>query len=159
MPLKRSGIRDQVCDFNLDGIASQASEMGQISAKPDKANVGLRAGSLRSPTGICRGVGLRNRYTVVDSKPEFSARFGCFGHEIHTLIAQGRSNKEIARTLSIAPKTVKTHMKHIFNKLNVTRGAGLFARTKSWARHRIACVTSLLMSAVKRCHFVPINSP
>jgi hypothetical protein len=40
MPLKRSGIRDQVCDFNLAGIASQASEMGQISAKPDKANVG-----------------------------------------------------------------------------------------------------------------------
>jgi hypothetical protein len=40
MPLKRSGIRDQVCDFNLNGIASEASEMAQISAKPDKADGG-----------------------------------------------------------------------------------------------------------------------
>jgi hypothetical protein len=67
---------------------------------------------------------------VVDSKPEFSARFGCFGHEIHTLIAQGRSNKEIARTLSVAAKTVKTHMKHIFNKLNVARGRRPFRAHK-----------------------------
>ena len=34
-------------------------------------------------------------------------------------IAQGRSNKEIARILSITPETVKTHVKHIFIKLKV----------------------------------------
>jgi LuxR family transcriptional regulator, maltose regulon positive regulatory protein len=51
--------------------------------------------------------------------------------EILTLIAQGRSNKEIARTLSIAPETVKTHMKHVFIKLNVERRAQAVSRAQS----------------------------
>jgi LuxR family maltose regulon positive regulatory protein len=46
------------------------------------------------------------------------------------LIAQGRSNKEVARTLSIAPETVKTHMKHIFTKLNVERRAQAVSRAQ-----------------------------
>jgi ATP/maltotriose-dependent transcriptional regulator MalT len=37
--------------------------------------------------------------------------------DILGLIAQGLSNKEIARSLCIAPETVKTHVKHIFVKL------------------------------------------
>jgi LuxR family transcriptional regulator, maltose regulon positive regulatory protein len=51
--------------------------------------------------------------------------------DILTLIAQGRSNKEIARTLSIAPETVKSHMKHIFTKLNVERRAQAVSRAQS----------------------------
>jgi ATP/maltotriose-dependent transcriptional regulator MalT len=51
--------------------------------------------------------------------------------EILTLIAQGRSNKEIARTLSTSPETVKTHMKHIFIKLNVERRAQAVSRAQS----------------------------
>jgi DNA-binding CsgD family transcriptional regulator len=38
-------------------------------------------------------------------------------------IGQGRSNKEIARQLGIAPETVKTHIKRIFSKLGVERRA------------------------------------
>lgn len=34
-------------------------------------------------------------------------------------IAQGLSNKEIARALQVAPETVKWHLKNIFDKLNV----------------------------------------
>ncbi len=40
---------------------------------------------------------------------------------ILTLIAQEKSNKEISRVLNIAPETVKTHIKHIFGKLEVTK--------------------------------------
>jgi DNA-binding CsgD family transcriptional regulator len=39
--------------------------------------------------------------------------------KVINLIAQGRSNKEIARSLQIAPETVKSHVRHIFDKLNV----------------------------------------
>jgi DNA-binding CsgD family transcriptional regulator len=39
--------------------------------------------------------------------------------QIINLMAQGHSNKEIARGLGIAPETVKAHVKHIFDKLNV----------------------------------------
>jgi DNA-binding NarL/FixJ family response regulator len=40
--------------------------------------------------------------------------------EVLRLLAQGQSNKEIARTLSIGEKTVKTHVSSILSKLNVS---------------------------------------
>jgi ATP/maltotriose-dependent transcriptional regulator MalT len=39
--------------------------------------------------------------------------------EVFELIAQGRSNEEIAKTLFISPTTVKVHVRHIFEKLGV----------------------------------------
>jgi DNA-binding NarL/FixJ family response regulator len=39
--------------------------------------------------------------------------------EVLVLIASGRSNQEIAADLSIALDTVKTHVKHVFTKLEV----------------------------------------
>jgi FixJ family two-component response regulator len=51
--------------------------------------------------------------------------------EILNLIAQGRSNKEIARVLCIAPETIKSHLKHIFTKLNVERRAQAVSRAQS----------------------------
>jgi LuxR family maltose regulon positive regulatory protein len=43
--------------------------------------------------------------------------------QILTQIGQGRSNKEIARALGSSPETVKSHVKHIFLKLDVSRRA------------------------------------
>jgi DNA-binding CsgD family transcriptional regulator len=40
---------------------------------------------------------------------------------IINLIAQGQSNKEIARSLRISPETVKTYVRRIFAKLNVSK--------------------------------------
>jgi len=56
-----------------------------------------------------------------------SAREGA----ILKLIAEGQSNKEIARNLAIAPETVKSHMKHIFTKLNVEKRAQAVSRAQS----------------------------
>ena len=47
------------------------------------------------------------------------------------LIAQGQSNKEIARTLGIAPETVKTHVKNMFIKLAVDKRAQAVARAQA----------------------------
>lgn len=47
------------------------------------------------------------------------------------LIAAGQSNKEIARTLGIAPETVKSHVKSIFAKLSVEKRAQAVARAQS----------------------------
>jgi LuxR family transcriptional regulator, maltose regulon positive regulatory protein len=55
-----------------------------------------------------------------------SAREG----DILRLIAEGRSNKEIARNLAITPETVKSHVKHIFAKLNVEKRAQAVARAQ-----------------------------
>jgi LuxR family maltose regulon positive regulatory protein len=46
------------------------------------------------------------------------------------LIAGGLSNKQIARNLAIAPETVKSHVKHIFTKLNVEKRAQAVSRAQ-----------------------------
>jgi len=57
------------------------------------------------------------------------------------LIGEGRSNKEIARSLRIAPETVKSHVKNIFVKLGVERRAHAVARAQGlglFAEHAAA---------------------
>ena len=41
--------------------------------------------------------------------------------EVLELLASGQSNKEMARTLSISPNTVKTHIARVYEKLEVDR--------------------------------------
>jgi LuxR family maltose regulon positive regulatory protein len=47
------------------------------------------------------------------------------------LIAQGLSNKEIARNLEIGPETVKSHLKSVFTKLGVERRAQAVSRAQT----------------------------
>jgi LuxR family maltose regulon positive regulatory protein len=47
------------------------------------------------------------------------------------LIAQGMSNKEIARSLDIGPETVKSHLKSVFTKLGVERRAQAVSRAQT----------------------------
>jgi ATP/maltotriose-dependent transcriptional regulator MalT len=51
--------------------------------------------------------------------------------DILKLIAEGLSNKEIARNLAIAPETVKSHVKNIFTKLNVEKRAQAVSRAQT----------------------------
>ena len=47
--------------------------------------------------------------------------------DVLAMISQGLSNKLIARSLEISPETVKSHIKHIFLKLEVsTRTEAVF---------------------------------
>ena len=52
--------------------------------------------------------------------------------EVLELIAQGRTNREIAAELDVTVRTVKTHVEHLFRKLGVTH------RTQAvlWAAER-----------------------
>jgi len=51
--------------------------------------------------------------------------------DILTLIADGLSNKEIARSLDIGPETVKSHLKSIFTKLGVEKRAQAVSRAQT----------------------------
>jgi LuxR family transcriptional regulator, maltose regulon positive regulatory protein len=62
-----------------------------------------------------------------------------------SMIGEGNSNKEIARSLDIAPETVKSHVKNIFRKLSVEKRAQAVARAQSlglvattFGDHRVA---------------------
>jgi LuxR family maltose regulon positive regulatory protein len=50
--------------------------------------------------------------------------------EILELIAEGHSNKWMARQLGLGPETIKTHLKHIFAKLGVERRTQAVLRAK-----------------------------
>jgi DNA-binding CsgD family transcriptional regulator len=44
------------------------------------------------------------------------------------LVADGYSNREIAQSLRLSPATVRTHLEHIFKRLNVTSRTAAVAR-------------------------------
>ncbi|MES1987437.1 MAG: helix-turn-helix transcriptional regulator, partial [Pseudomonadota bacterium] len=48
--------------------------------------------------------------------------------EIIDWVKQGKTDGEIAIILSISQNTVKSHLKHVFEKLNVTRRAQAVAK-------------------------------
>jgi LuxR family maltose regulon positive regulatory protein len=51
--------------------------------------------------------------------------------DILTRIADGLSNKEIARSLDIGPETVKSHLKSVFTKLGVEKRAQAVSRAQT----------------------------
>jgi ATP/maltotriose-dependent transcriptional regulator MalT len=66
------------------------------------------------------------RQPGIDSDP-ITAR----EHDVLSMIGQGYSNKRIARTLEISPETVKSHVKHIFSKLDVAARSEAVSRAVS----------------------------
>lgn len=61
--------------------------------------------------------------TVIESvskKPHFTNKLSKREIEVLREMAKGKTNKEIAQTLFVSEKTIKTHVSHIFNKLQVT---------------------------------------
>ena len=51
--------------------------------------------------------------------------------DVLSMIGQGHSNKRIARSLEISPETVKSHVKHIFSKLDVATRSAAVSRAAS----------------------------
>lgn len=59
--------------------------------------------------------------------PQRSAALSAREREVLALVAQGRSNRLIARDLFVSEATVKTHLVHIYTKLGVTDRAAAVA--------------------------------
>jgi DNA-binding NarL/FixJ family response regulator len=64
---------------------------------------------------------------VTPAFPELTAR----EHEVLALVAQGRSNSEIAAALHISGKTVRNHVSNVFTKLQVADRAQAIVRARS----------------------------
>lgn len=57
---------------------------------------------------------------AVSKKPHFTNKLSKREVEVLAEMAKGKTNKEIAESLFVSEKTIKTHVSHIFNKLQVT---------------------------------------
>ena len=55
-------------------------------------------------------------------------------HEVVLLVAEGLTNAEIARTLWIAPGTVRRHLENVFAKLGVHTRTAAVARVRDAER-------------------------
>ena len=75
--------------------------------------------------GIWLGYRLAKRGTARGFERNIAAlnSLGISNRELEVLeaIAAGQSNKEIARALKVTPNTIKTHVAHLFEKLEVDR--------------------------------------
>lgn len=51
--------------------------------------------------------------------------------EVLALLAEGQSNKEIARSLGVSPNTVKTHLSALYEKLDVSNRTEAAAKARA----------------------------
>lgn len=69
------------------------------------------------------------------AKNEMEQRWSSLSHreqQVIALICLGYRNHEIAKTLTIAPETVKTHLQGIFNKFDLRSSKELRLALKDW---------------------------
>lgn len=74
---------------------------------------------------VALGIWVGNKITPKDPVPTFAVNDKAIKYlgisarelEVMALLAQGSSNKVIARKLEISPNTVKTHTKNLYEKL------------------------------------------
>jgi DNA-binding CsgD family transcriptional regulator len=84
---------------------------------------------------ICELAELRARFAANGIDDKVAATLTPREQEIVDLVAQGKTNAEIATILWVAPSTVKKHLEHVYEKLGVGRRAAVAAaRTGSLAQ-------------------------
>jgi DNA-binding CsgD family transcriptional regulator len=68
------------------------------------------------------------RRRLAGERPAPSAALTPREQEILDLVAEGKTNAEVARVLWVAPSTVKKHLENIYAKLGVGRRAAAVTR-------------------------------
>jgi DNA-binding CsgD family transcriptional regulator len=99
----------------------------RIDARPPLA-LGLERAQRCGATALARraltelqATGARPRRLMVTGRDALTPS----ERRIAALAGDGRSNREIAQTLFVTPKTVETHLRHVYRKLDISGRAQL----------------------------------
>jgi DNA-binding NarL/FixJ family response regulator len=96
-----------------------------------------RGHSILDPS-VTQQVLARMRSLAANTPAQPSAELSAQQQKVLELVAEGRTNKEIAVALNLSDKTVKNYVRHVFQKLRVTRrsqAAAHFARRSVPSAH------------------------
>lgn len=116
-PVVRDGLRGMLAGAdNIEVVADAGDGADAVLAvqrhRPSVVLMDLRMPRLDGVTAIASRVVDRARGGRTDQLTDREI-------EVLRLVADGRSNRAVARTLAISEATVKTHLIHIFRKLDV----------------------------------------
>lgn len=108
------------CAHRSNRPAEAAALVAQALADAEHIGSSVHAAPARQLDALVRQRGIRDEPWAPLTAREF---------EVARLIAEGRTNRQIADDLHIAPKTVGAHVEHILSRL----GAGRRAEIAAWA--------------------------
>jgi ATP/maltotriose-dependent transcriptional regulator MalT len=106
----------RICPTVASILAKRVDARGELGRVMESAD----------DVSLAKSLGLVSRSTKRGSPQELSSR----ENEVYELLAQGLSNREIAKVLFISEATAKVHVRHILEKL------GARSRTEAVARRR-----------------------
>jgi LuxR family transcriptional regulator, maltose regulon positive regulatory protein len=139
-----------------ESIQNVGSEIGSLLADFQQS-VRRHSTTAEPTTDASKAMDHGNEDHAIDKRRRKSTSDALSPREIATigLIGQGQSNKEIARTLGIAPETVKSHVKHIFLKLEVESRAQAVSRA-----HALGLISGVAQTYVGHgdCRAAPSNA-
>lgn len=95
----------------------------------------IMIGFLFAGLGLWVGLRIAQKEAPKPFEPnkEAIAYLGVSARELEVLdhLADGLTNKEIARSLNISPNTIKTHLSNLYEKLDVQRRTQAIQKAKS----------------------------
>lgn len=119
-----------VTNYSTDGDVVGAVSAGAVGyllkdSSPEDLIAGVRDAA-RGESVLSRQVASKIMGRMNNPMTALSAR----ELEVLTLVSQGRSNREIGRQLVLTEATVKSHMGHVFTKLDVTSRTAAVAEAR-----------------------------
>ena len=120
-------------------IAAGACSAISMRERPETLMQSLRLVAPRPPAGKDENESVSENVLAVLTDQE---------RKITRLVAQGLSNKAVARQLNVSPGTIKVHLNHIFQKFGINNRTELAALALSQRYGGIGALAALIFAAI-----------
>ena len=108
-------------EAGIAGYVPRTSGLADLARAVSATLRGEQVCTARVASGLIRRLGERPRAISIEAVEADSTRHTARESEILRMLADGHSNKDIARKLNIAVGTTKSHVHHLLQKLKLAR--------------------------------------